>query len=81
MQVDTGLIVEGLRRRGHSVGNVIPVPDNAGEYEFEIDGHLLTLAEARALMEADDASVDSESDDVVTEVLVVEAVPVVVVEE
>jgi hypothetical protein len=57
MSVDTGLIVEALRARGHAVGHVIKTPDNAGDYEFEIDGGLLTLEQARALMEADDASV------------------------
>ena len=50
-EVDTGLITEALRRKGHNVHNVIPVPDNAGEFEFEVDGNLLTLAEVRALLE------------------------------
>jgi hypothetical protein len=51
--IDTGLIVKSLRDRGHSVGHVIPVPDNAGEFEFEVDGNLLTLSEARGLLEAE----------------------------
>jgi hypothetical protein len=51
--IDVELIAETLRSRGHAVGHIIPVPDNAGEYEFEVDGTLLSLAEARALLEAD----------------------------
>jgi hypothetical protein len=53
--VDIDLIVKALRQQGHSVGNVIPVPENAGEYEFQIDGNTLTLEETRALLEADEA--------------------------
>jgi hypothetical protein len=52
-EIDTGLIVKTLADRGHSVGHVIPVPDNAGEFEFEVDGELLTLSEVRELIEAD----------------------------
>lgn len=52
-EIDVELIAETLRGRGHTVGHIIPVPDNAGEYEFEVDGHLLSLAEARALLERD----------------------------
>jgi hypothetical protein len=51
--IDTGLIVKTLAERGHRVGHVIPVPDNAGEFEFEVDGELLTLSEVRELIEAD----------------------------
>jgi hypothetical protein len=49
--VDIELIVDLLRKRGHTVANVISVPDNAGDYEFMIDGNLLTLEEARHLLE------------------------------
>jgi hypothetical protein len=52
--VDTGLLVATLRQHGHTVGHVIPVPSNAGEYEFEVDGALLSLEEARLLVETDD---------------------------
>lgn len=52
--IDTGLIVEQLKRRGHVVGSVIPVPENAGEWEFVVDGETLTLEETRALMERED---------------------------
>ena len=55
MDIDTGLIVDGLKSRGHAVGHVIRVPDNAGEFEFEVDGLLLTLSQTRSLMEADDS--------------------------
>jgi hypothetical protein len=51
--VDTDLIVLALRKRGHTVESVIPVPENAGEYEFLVDGNLLSLAQTRALLEAD----------------------------
>jgi hypothetical protein len=54
--VDTDLLVEALRKRGHVVGHVISTPSNAGQYEFEVDGTLLTLDEARLLVEDDDAS-------------------------
>jgi len=52
-EIDTGLIVTTLRERGHSVGHVIPVPDNAGEFEFEVDGNLLSLSEVRELLDRD----------------------------
>ncbi|HEX4154444.1 MAG TPA: hypothetical protein VHY48_02405 [Acidobacteriaceae bacterium] len=51
--IDTELIVETLRKRGHTVESVIPVPENAGEYEFLVDGELLSLEETRALLERD----------------------------
>jgi hypothetical protein len=52
--IDTGLIADQLRAHGHNVSNIIPVPSNAGEYEFEVDGELLSLAETRALLEEDE---------------------------
>lgn len=55
MSVDTDLIVESLRKRGHVVESVIKVPDNAGDYEFVVDGATLTLEETRALLERDQA--------------------------
>ncbi len=51
--IDVHLIVKTLRDHGHIVGHIIPVPDNAGEYEFEVDGTLLTLAQTRDLLAAD----------------------------
>jgi hypothetical protein len=53
--VDIDLIVQTLRQHGHTVGSVIHVPENAGEYELIIDGNTLTLEEARALLEQDEA--------------------------
>ena len=53
--VDTELLVQSLRKRGHIVEGVIKVPDNAGDYEFIVDGLTLTLEEARALLERDQA--------------------------
>jgi len=53
--IDVDLIAKTLRDRGHAVGHIIPVPDNAGEYEFEVDGGLLSLTETRALLEEEAA--------------------------
>ena len=52
--IDIDLIAKLLRDRGHTVSHIIPVPDNGGEYEFEVDGNLLTLAETRGLLELED---------------------------
>ncbi len=54
--LDIDLLVAQLRKNGHTVGHVIPLPENAGEYEFEIDGTMLTLAEVRVLLEQDQAA-------------------------
>jgi hypothetical protein len=51
--VDVDLVVQSLRDRGHSVGKVIPVPDNAGDYEFCVDDRLLSLSEVRILLQDD----------------------------
>ena len=51
--LDIELFLSQLRHRGHTVGSVIPLPENAGDYEFQIDGQMLTLAEARLLLEQD----------------------------
>lgn len=53
--VDIDLLVQVLRKRGHSVESVVRVPDNAGEYELLVDGNLIPLLEARQLLERDDA--------------------------
>jgi hypothetical protein len=53
MSVDTELLVQSLTKRGHTVESVIKVPDNAGDYEFIVDGNTLTLEETRALLEHD----------------------------
>jgi hypothetical protein len=55
MSVDTELLVQSLKKRGHTVEAVIKVPDNAGDYEFIVDGATLTLDETRALLEHDQA--------------------------
>lgn len=52
--IDTDLIVKLLRDRGHRVESVFHVPENAGEYEFSVDGTLLTLSETRELLERED---------------------------
>jgi hypothetical protein len=53
--IDIDLLVHSLKKRGHMVTSVIPVPDNAGEYEFVVDGNTLSLAETRAVLERDQA--------------------------
>jgi hypothetical protein len=52
--VDIDLLVEALRKRGHKVGGIFKVPDNAGEYEFVVDGNTLNLAETRQLLESEE---------------------------
>jgi hypothetical protein len=52
--VDIDLLVQALRRYGHTVEHVYSVPDNAGEYEFIINGEALNLEEARRLLERDE---------------------------
>ena len=54
--VDIDLLVKELRNHGHSVETVYPVPENAGDYELGVDGKILTLAEARLLLERDESS-------------------------
>jgi hypothetical protein len=54
--VDIDLLVDVLRKRGHTVETVIPVPENAGEYELSVDGTMLSLSEARRLLEHDTAA-------------------------
>lgn len=53
--VDIDLLVQALRSKGHIVHDVHGVPENAGEFELTVDGAPLSLAEARALLEADQA--------------------------
>lgn len=56
MSVDTDLLVQSLKKRGHTVEGVIKVPDNAGDYEFIVDGVTLNLDETRELLERDQAA-------------------------
>jgi hypothetical protein len=51
--IDIDLLVQALRKRGHTVDGVIPVPENAGEYELNVDGNIIPLEEARRLLEQD----------------------------
>ena len=53
--VDIDLLTEQLRRHGHTVEAVHTVPDNAGRYELTVDGEVLNLEEARAVLEVDEA--------------------------
>jgi hypothetical protein len=51
--VDIDLLVQALRKRGHTVETAFSVPENAGEWELSIDGNLLTLEQARHVLELD----------------------------
>ncbi len=51
--IDINLLVQALRKRGHTVETVIPVPENAGDYELSVDGNVIPLEEARRLLELD----------------------------
>jgi hypothetical protein len=53
--IDIDLVVQALRKRGHSVETVFPVPENAGEYELSVDGTILPLEEVRHLLERDES--------------------------
>ena len=53
--VDIELLAQVLRSKGHKVEYVHTVPENAGEYELTVDGTVLNLEEARALLEDDTA--------------------------
>jgi hypothetical protein len=48
--VDTGLIAQQLRAKGHAVGHIEVVAENAGDYIFVVDGQPLNLTEVRALL-------------------------------
>ncbi len=54
--VDIDLLVQQLRKGGHTVQDVHPVPSNAGNYELIVDGNQLNLEEARSLLETDQTS-------------------------
>jgi hypothetical protein len=51
--IDIELLVQQLRMHGHKVDSVIRVPENAGDFEFMIDGKLLTLSDVRGELEQD----------------------------
>lgn len=53
--IDINLLVQQLRSQGHRIDSVIRVPENAGDFEFLIDGHLLTLSDVRGQLEQDQA--------------------------
>ena len=50
--IDTELIALQLRAAGYTVGHITPVPSNAGTYEFQVDGRLLSLEDTRILLES-----------------------------
>ena len=51
MMVDIDLLVQALRKSGHTVETVISVPENAGDYELSVDGVIIPMAEAELLLE------------------------------
>ena len=53
--LDIDLLVQQLRSQGHRIESVIRVPEDAGDFEFMIDGHLLTLSDVRGQLEQDQA--------------------------
>ena len=54
--IDIELLINALRKGGHNVGTVYPVPENAGDYELDVDGTIMPMAEARHLLERDEAN-------------------------
>jgi len=51
--IDIDLLVQVLRKRGHTVESVFGVPENAGTYSLIVDGDLMAMSEARYLLEQD----------------------------
>ena len=62
--VDVDLLVHELKKYGHTVEGVNGVPENAGDYEFFIDGEQYSLEGARELLEADQATYAETSPDI-----------------
>ena len=60
--MDIDLFVKQLRKHGHTVDHVIHVPENAGTYAFEIDGHIHSLAEVQFMLENDQHEHDPQRD-------------------
>ena len=52
--VDTSVIVLALKNMGHEVTDVIELPRNAGDWEFRVDGKMMTLVEVRELLEKEE---------------------------
>ena len=48
--VDTDLIAAQLRAKGHKVGHIEAVSENAGDWIFHVDGDNLDLDSVRALL-------------------------------
>ena len=60
--VDIELLAQVLRRNGHKVEHVHAVPENAGAYELTVDGNVLNLEQARALLGPDEVDEQPSSD-------------------
>ena len=52
--IDYDTLINSLQERGFHVEHVIAVPSNAGTAELMVNGKLITLDEARALLEVDE---------------------------
>ena len=48
--LDTDLLIAALKDKGHTVESAFPVPGNAGDYEFIVDGIETTLPLYRTLV-------------------------------
>jgi hypothetical protein len=57
--VDIDLVVQQLRRYGHTVEHVVPVPENAGDWELTVDGANMPLEAVRLLLEREGDSAAS----------------------
>lgn len=53
--VDLDLLTNALRAKGHAVEHAHKIAANAGDYELQVDGRMLTLEQARALLEEETA--------------------------
>lgn len=48
--VDYETLIAALQQRGYTAHHAVEVPSNAGTAEIMVDGKLITLEEARALL-------------------------------
>ena len=51
--IDVDLLVQVLRKRGHTVESVFGTGENAGTCNLIVDGDLMAVSEARYLLEQD----------------------------
>ena len=63
--IDVDLLVQVLRKRGHTVDTVFGTGENAGTCSLIVDGDLMAMSEARYLLEQDAGLHPSASESVV----------------